>query len=462
MNNISFPKDFLFGTSTSCYQIEGGHNTDGKSPSIWDAFCAVPGNVRNNENANFACNHYELYKDDIALLKQLGVKAYRFSIAWTRILPDGTGKVNEQGVKFYSDLIDELLRNDIEPWVTLYHWDLPLVLEQSMGGWLSSELPDIFAQYADVCFSRFGDRVKRWITLNEPWVVAILGYGQGIFAPGRISNSEPYLVGHHLLLAHAKSVEVYRSKYENQGGKIGISLNCDWREPLTKNKNDAEAAERALLFYVGWFADPIWKGDYPSVMKDRLGERLPVFTDSEKALLMGSSDFFGLNHYTTMFASEALDGLVQSSVYGNGGLSEDQDVNLSVDNTWNKTTMEWAIVPWGCRKLLIWLTERYNKPDIYLTENGCSLDDVVIENSIDDSKRIVFVTDYLDEAQKAIKNGVNLKGYFYWSLLDNFEWAHGYSKRFGLVHVDFENFKRTPKNSFYWYADFIKSVCKET
>jgi beta-glucosidase len=456
MNNTGFPQDFIFGTSTSCYQIEGGHNADGKGPSIWDAFCAVPGNIRNNENANMACNHYELYKQDIALLKQLGVKAYRFSIAWTRILPDGTGKVNEEGVKFYSDLIDELLKNDIEPWVTLYHWDLPLVLEQEKDGWLNPEMSDIFAEYADVCFSNFGDRVKHWITLNEPWVVAILGYGQGIFAPGRISNSEPYLVGHHLLLAHAKTVHVYRTKYNHQEGKIGISLNCDWREPLTNKPEDKEAAERALLFYVGWFADPIWKGDYPDVMKERLGSRLPQFSNEEKKLLLGSSDFFGLNHYTTMFAADAVDGLVQGSVYGNGGLSEDQDVNLSVDESWNKTTMEWAIVPWGCRKLLEWLTERYDRPDIYLTENGCSQDDKVIDNSIDDSKRIDFVAGYLHEAQKAIENGVSLKGYFYWSLLDNFEWAHGYSKRFGLVHVDFENFIRTPKKSFFWYAGLIK------
>lgn len=455
---MSFPKDFLFGTSTSSYQIEGCHDKGGKGRSIWDAFCAVPGNIRNNENANLACNHYELYKEDVALLKQLGVKAYRFSIAWTRILPYGTGKVNEEGVKFYSDLIDELLRNDIEPWVTLYHWDLPLALEQEKNGWLSPEMSDIFAAYADVCFSKFGDRVKHWITLNEPWVVAILGYGQGIFAPGRISNSEPYLVGHHLLLAHAKAVDVYRDKYENQGGKIGISLNCDWREPLTNKPEDKEAAERALLFYVGWFADPIWKGDYPKVMKESLGNRLPEFTDEEKQLLHGSSDFFGLNHYTTMFASDAMEGLVQGSVYGNGGLSEDQDVNLSVDDTWLKTTMEWAIVPWGCRKLLEWLTNRYDRPDIYLTENGCSVDDVVIENSVDDSKRIDFIAGYLQEAQIAIENGVNLKGYFYWSLLDNFEWAHGYSKRFGLVHVDFENFKRTPKKSFYWYAEFLKPI----
>ncbi|AOW21694.1 GH1 family beta-glucosidase [Urechidicola croceus] len=455
---MKFPKNFVWGSATSSYQVEGAWNTDGRGPSIWDAFCQIPGKVHNNETGNIACDHYHKIKEDVALMKDMGLKAYRFSISWSRIMPQGRGEVNEKGIQFYSDLIDELLANDIQPWVTLYHWDLPLALQLEMDGWLNKNISDVFTDYAELCFERFGDRVKNWITFNEAWVVAILGYGQGVFAPGRISNSEPYLAGHHILISHAKSVKLYREKYQSiQNGKIGITNNCDWREPLTHKPEDKEAAKRALEFFVSWFADPIYFGHYPKSMVDRLGDRLPKFTEEEKQMLIGSTDFFGLNHYTTMIAANA-DEVVQGSVYGNGGLSEDQDVNLSMDPSWELTEMKWAVVPWGCRKLLEWISERYDYPDIVITENGCAYDDKLVNGEVNDQKRVEFFEGYLNACSEAIENGVNLTGYFIWSFMDNFEWASGYDKRFGIHYVDFETLERTPKASAKYLGKLIKSL----
>ena len=447
-----FPKDFVWGTATSSYQIEGAAKIGGKGPSIWDAFSGIPGKTHNGETGEIACDHYHRYKEDIQLMKNMGVKAYRFSIAWSRVMPTGKDKVNEEGIQFYSDLINALLEAGIEPWVTLYHWDLPLALQLEDDGWLGASISDYFAAYADLCFSRFGDRVKNWITLNEPWVVAILGYGQGVFAPGRLSNSEPYLAAHQLILAHGKSVKLYREKYAYQKGQIGITNNGDWREPLTDSDLDKQAAERALEFFLAWFADPVYKGDYPQVMKDRLGHRLPVFSDKEKELIKGSSDFFGLNHYTTMYAAHDDGTETGQNVYGNGGISEDQDVSLSLDPDWKVTLMQWAVVPWGCKKLLEWIDERYDSPEIYITENGCAYPDELIDGVVNDQNRLEFYRSYLAACNEAIENGIKLKGYFAWSFMDNFEWASGYDKRFGLHYVDFKTLERTPKNSALWFA----------
>ncbi|ULC60897.1 GH1 family beta-glucosidase [Flaviramulus sp. BrNp1-15] len=454
---IKFSNDFIWGTATSAYQIEGGHNADGKGPSIWDSYCTIPNRIKNNENGNVAIDHYNRYKEDVALLKSQGFKAYRFSISWSRIMPEGKGKINEEGILFYSNLIDELLKNDITPWVTLYHWDLPLALEMENDGWLNPDIADYFEAFAKVCFERFGDRVKNWITLNEPWVAAILGYGQGVFAPGRTSNSEPYLAAHHLILAHAKAVKQYRTNFNNQKGTIGITNNCDWREPLTDKLCDIDAAERALLFFIGWFADPVYFGDYPQVMKDRLGERLPKFTEEEKELIKDSSDFFGLNHYTTMYAAEDDHSGITGSVYGNGGISEDQDVILSQDESWPLTSFNWAVVPWGCYKLLDWISKRYNNPDIIITENGFACDDKVENGEVNDLERLDYYKQYLEACNKAIADGINLKGYFAWSLFDNFEWASGYSVRFGINYIDYKTLKRIPKASALWFKQIIKN-----
>ena len=454
---IRFPKDFVWGTATSAYQIEGGYNADGKGPSIWDAFCTIPNRIKNSESGNVAIDHYSRFREDVQLLKSQGFKAYRFSIAWTRILPEGKGEVNEAGIQFYSDLIDELLTNDIEPWVTLYHWDLPLALQMEGDGWLNPEIIEHFTEYARLCFDRFGDRVKHWISLNEPWVVAILGYGQGVFAPGRTSNTEPYLAAHHLLLAHANAVQVYRSEFGHQNGQIGISNNCDWREPLTNKPEDIEAAQRALLFFLGWFADPIYLGDYPQVMKDRLSERLPKFTEAEKKLLKDSSDFFGLNHYTTMYAADEDLSESDANVYGNGGLSEDQDVALSHDESWELTSFNWAVVPWGCKKMLHWIRERYGNPPIIITENGFACDDTLQDGTVDDADRARYFKSYLEACHEAIQEGVALKGFFAWSMFDNFEWASGYSVRFGINYVDYNTLQRVPKTSAKWFKVVISN-----
>ena len=453
---IKFPKDFVWGTATSAYQIEGGYNADGKGPSIWDAFCTIPNRIKNGESGNVAIDHYSRFREDVQLLKSQGFKAYRFSIAWSRILPEGKGEVNEAGIQFYSDLIDELLTHDITPWVTLYHWDLPLALQMEGDGWLNAQIIEHFTEYARLCFERFGDRVKHWISLNEPWVVAILGYGQGVFAPGRTSNSEPYLAAHHLLLAHANAVQVYRSEFGHQNGQIGISNNCDWREPLTNKPEDVEAAQRALLFFLGWFADPIYLGDYPQVMKDRLGRRLPQFTEAEKKVLKGSSDFFGLNHYTTMYAADEDLSESDANVYGNGGLSEDQDVALSHDESWELTSFNWAVVPWGCKKMLYWIRDRYGNPPIIITENGFACDDIVEDGTVNDTDRARYFKSYLEACHEAIQEGVSLIGYFAWSMFDNFEWASGYSVRFGINYVDYDTLERIPKTSARWFKKVIE------
>jgi len=457
-NAMPFPDGFLWGCATSSYQIEGGHDADGKGPSIWDAFCHIPGRIRNGDHGEVACDHYHRFREDVALIRELGFKAYRFSISWPRLLPAGTitrGAVNEEGIRFYSELIDALLENGIQPWVTLYHWDLPLALQFESDGWLGAPTVDAFVAYADLCFERFGDRVKHWITFNEPWVTAVYGHGMGTMAPGRISNSDPYLAGHHQLLAHAKTVALYRSRYGHQRGQIGITNNCDWREPRSDSPADKAAAQRAMEFFLGWFADPVWKGDYPRVMKEIAGNKLPAFTEEEKAMLKGSSDFFGLNTYSTMYAEPSGDPAGDPA--GDGFFAE-QRVTLSPDESWEKTDFDWPIVPWGCRKLLEWIRERYDNPPVYITENGCSFNDKPgPDGMVRDTRRIQFYQAYLEACHQAIHNGVDLKGYFAWSLLDNMEWADGFSQRFGLVHVDRTTLQRIPKSSARWFTRVMRS-----
>jgi beta-glucosidase len=455
-----FPKDFVWGTATSAFQIEGAAAEGGKGPSIWDVFCTVPGNIANGDTGDIACDHYHRYEEDVKLMAQMGVTAYRFSISWPRLMPNGTSaEVNSEGVDFYNRLIDCCLEHGIEPWATLYHWDLPQHLQAQYGGWMSADISDLFADYAELCFARFGDRVKNWLTINESWVVSILGHGQGVFAPGHVSNSEPYAVGHNLLLAHAKAVKVYRDKFKpTQAGQIGVANKCDWREPLSDSEQDKAAAQRALEFFLGWFADPIYLGDYPKSMRDAVGDRLPVITPEQRELIHGSSDFFGLNHYTTMLAAEAGDQPSKQNVYGNGGLSEDQGIDLSVPDCWQKTDMQWAVVPWGCRNMLTWISDRYGNPDLYITENGCAYGDEPINGVVDDQRRIDFFQTYIEQCAQALDSGVNLKGYFIWSFMDNFEWARGYDKRFGVHHVDFETGERTPKNSALWFREFLESA----
>lgn len=452
-----FPPGFIWGAATSSYQIEGGARAGGKGPSIWDAFTLIPGKIHNAESGEVACDHYHRFRDDVALMADMGLKAYRFSVSWPRIQPAGIGEPCEEGLRFYSDLVDELIRHDITPWVTLYHWDLPLALQLEHDGWLGPRMPEFFAEYARHCFDALGGRVKHWITLNEPWVQAILGHGQGLFAPGRVSHEEPYRVAHNMLLAHAHAVDVFRREFQpTQGGSIGMANNCDWRAPASDSPADADAAQRALEFYLGWFADPIYLGDYPASMRERVGSRLPEFSAGERALVHGSSDFFGLNQYTSAMVAHSTDHTSAPAPFANAGIIEDQDIAFSHHPEWQTTTMGWAVHPEGCFELLRWIDERYQHPDIVITENGCASADRLENGIVDDEPRIQYLRGYIDACWRAIESGVKLKGYFVWSLLDNFEWALGYSQRFGLHYIDYDTLDRIPKSSARWYADVIR------
>ena len=454
---LKFPDGFVWGAATSSFQIEGAWREDGKGLSIWDAFTHTPGKIADGDTGNTAADHYRRFREDVALMADLGLDAYRFSISWPRIQPTGYGEPNLEGLAFYSTLVDTLLDHGITPWVTLYHWDLPLTLQLEHDGWLNPRMAEFFRDYARICFEHLGDRVKHWITLNEPWVMAILGHGLGTFAPGRASNSEPYRAGHEMLRAHGAAAELYRREFQpHQGGVIGMANNCDWREPLTDSAEDRAAAERSLEFYLGWFADPLYHGDYPATMRQRIGDRLPVFSDEDINRIQGSADFFGLNHYTTMMVAHTEGGSRESEAASNAGLTEDQDIALSAHPSWETTAMGWPIVPQGCRKLLQWIDARYGHPEIIITENGCAVDDKWTGGIVNDAERIAYLQGYIAACHEAIERGVNLKGYFVWSLLDNFEWALGYTKRFGLHYVHYPTGTRIAKASAAWYRETIE------
>jgi beta-galactosidase len=445
--------DFLWGAATSAYQIEGAWDQGGRGWSIWDEFCRLPGKTR-GATGDFAGDHYHRWREDVDLMKELGINAYRFSISWPRIFPGPSGPPNEAGLRFYDELIDGLLDAGIEPWVTLYHWDLPLHLQRQHGGWMSSETVEQFVRYADCCFDRYGGRVKNWITINEPWCSAVLGHGFGTHAPGRKSDTEPWQVGHHLLLAHARTTDLYRTTYQPvQGGQIGLVMNCDWREPFSDTPADRQAAELALDFMLAWFADPIYFGDYPESLKSRLGDKLPRFSDSEKEMLKGSSDFFGLNHYSTYYtrAVEKAGG----GQAGNAGVFGTDEVELIPLGDVPVSAMNWSIVPWGMNKLLHWIDRRYGHPPIYITENGVAGAEPNVKTAVNDTQRCDFFRDYIAGGLKARDEGVDLRGYFAWCLLDTFEWAWGFDVQFGLVRADMQTGERTPKNSFYDYRNLI-------
>mmetsp|Transcript_81382 Transcript_81382/g.141236 ORF Transcript_81382/g.141236 Transcript_81382/m.141236 type:complete len:960 (-) Transcript_81382:35-2914(-) len=468
---LFFPNGFLWGTATSAYQIEGAAAEGGRSPSIWDTFSETPGRVKNGDTGEIACDHYHLWKEDVQLMRELDFQAYRFSISWSRLLPEGRGEVNLEAVSFYSGLIDELLANDIQPWVTIYHWDLPQCLEDEYGGWLDRQVIEDFENYAVACFSLFGDRVFNWITFNEPWCSAVLGYANGEMAPGRDHEPErePYLVAHHIILAHAKAVHRYRAEFQDkspkdwqwQKGQIGITLNMDWKEALTESISDCEAQGRSLDWQLGWFADPIWHGDYPRTMRRRLGSRLPSFTAEEKKLIKNTSDFFGLNHYSTKYVS-ARPGRLKASpdeVEEEGGYFDDPEVRDKDDPRWTLTAMGWPVVPWGLKKLCELIQSEYApKGGIYVTENGCAArgEGEYIVSTKPDTFRVDYFKGYLAQLHKAIQCGADVRGYFAWSFMDNFEWHHGYSKRFGIVHVNYKTQVRTPKAS----ANFISQASR--
>jgi beta-glucosidase len=434
-------KKILWGCATASFQVEGGSKEGGRGPSIWDAYCQIPGRVENMDNGEIACDSYHRYKEDVALLKELGVDTYRFSIAWPRIIPNGRGEVNQAGIDYYNNLINELLANDIIPFITLYHWDMPLDLQIAHDGWLNREIINDFCNYAKICFDNFGDRVKHWITFNEPWCACALGYGIGNHAPGRSNIAEAYLAGHNMLLAHAYTVDLF--KRNNYSGEIGITLNSGYNIPKTDSTEDVEAAERTLEFNLGWFGDPLFFGEYPQSMQQRIGQYLPKFSEEEKKLLMSSCDFLGINHYFTKHTS------AQKTLDSSTNFPAEVQTYDSADPTWQRTQMGWSIVPEGFRMLLKWMKNRYGNIPILVTENGCAVDD--------DQVRCNYIQDYTQAMMDAIeKDNVNVQGYFYWSLMDNFEWQHGYCKQFGIIKCSPENTNREPKKSFYFYKQLIE------
>ncbi|XP_078588140.1 lactase/phlorizin hydrolase-like [Branchiostoma floridae x Branchiostoma japonicum] len=465
----TFPDDFIWSTATASYQIEGAWNVDGKGESIWDRFSHTPGKVDRGDTGDVACDSYNKYREDVQLMKAMGLKYYRFSLSWPRIFPDGTvaGGVNQAGVDYYNNVIDELLANGITPMVTLYHWDLPQALQDRYGGWVNEALVDHFNDYADFVFQTFGDRVRYWITFNEPWVVCFLGYGTGGNAPGiQDSGNSTYLCGHTILKAHAEAWNTYDTTYRgSQQGQISITLNCDWPEPRDPDSPaDVAAADRYIQFYIGWFAHPIYSaaGDYPAAMKDIIREkslaeglqesRLPQFTPAEIDRIKGTGDFFGLNHYTARIIQNRVDPT------DTPGYSNDRNLSESTAPEWPRAASEWLyVVPWGLRRLLKFIKLNYRDPDVYITENGRSDHDEQ-PPVMEDADRICYYMGYIDEVLKAIEvDGVKVRAYTAWSLMDNFEWSRGYTERFGLHYVNFTDpdRPRVPKESAGFYRDVI-------
>ncbi|KAJ8091055.1 Beta-glucosidase 1B [Marasmius tenuissimus] len=466
------PKGFLWGFATASFQIEGSTDVDGRGPSIWDEFSRTPGKVLDGRNGDVATDSYVRWKEDLDLLKQYGVKSYRFSLSWSRIIPLGgrNDPVNPKGIEWYSNLIDGLLERGITPFVTLYHWDLPQGLHDRYGGWLNKdEIAQDFARYARVCFEAFGNRVKHWLTMNEPWCISILGYGRGVFAPGRSSDrerspegnsaTEPWIVGHSVILSHAHAVKVYREEFKaKQGGEIGITLNGDWQMPWDDSPENVAAAQHALDFAIGWFADPVHLGHYPPYMREVLGDRMPDFTEEEWKVVKGSSDFYGMNTYTTNLARAGGDDEFQGLVDYTFTRPDGTQLGTQAHSAWLQD------YPEGFRSLLNYLWKRYHLP-IYVTENGFSVKDEntkTLEEALKDTDRLNYFKGTTDSLIKAItEDGVDVRAYFPWSLLDNFEWADGYQTRFGLTYVDYETQKRYPKDSAKWVVQWFKEHAQE-
>jgi beta-glucosidase len=437
-----FPADFAWGAATSCYQIEGGVNEDGRGPSIWDTFSHAPGRVLNGETGDVACDHYHRWRSDLDLMTELGLRAYRFSIAWPRVQPTGSGAANPRGLDFYDRLVDGLLERGIEPWVTLYHWDLPQPLEDR-GGWLSAEIVEHFATYAELVAARLGDRVRHWLTLNEPRTFTLQGYGIGEHAPGRVGWDLALRAAHQAHRAHAAAVEVIRRVAP--GARVGIGHDMAWLEPASDDERDLAAVTRQDGAMHRWFLDPTFGRGYPADMVawyDGLGMLEGV--DPAEVATVPPPDFLALNYYQRERIADA----PPTREWGIG--------SRSVQEGGERTALGWEVWPDGLRGTLVRLTRDYAPTAIAVTENGAAFDDVVAaDGSVDDRQRRDYVAGHVAAAADALADGVPLIGYFAWSLLDNFEWALGYGTRFGIVHVDYATQRRTVKSSGRWYASLI-------
>jgi beta-glucosidase len=437
----TFAPSFLWGAATAAYQIEGAWQEDGKGESIWDRFSHTPGKTLNGDTGDVACDHYHRYSEDVALMKSLGLKSYRFSISWPRLFPSSSGEINQKGVDFYNRLIDSLLEAGITPLPTLYHWDLPQAL-QDAGGWPNLQTAYHFADYAEAAFKAYGDRVPQWITLNEPWCVAHLGYLTGEHAPGRKDLGECLAAGHTLLLAHGLAVQRFRALCPE--GRIGLTDNVASVRSATDSEADQAAARRWDAYFNRWFFDPIFNGEYPAELREGFGNLLPEITEEQRSVIHGPQDFIGVNYYSPSVVAHNPEGLVLN-VKGVGKPGAPV------------TAMGWVIDPRGLYEILTQLRDIYKSPAIYVTENGAAFDETPnADGYVQDEPRRVYLRYHFRAAHAAMMSGVRLGGYFVWSLMDNFEWAHGYSKRFGIVHVDYATQKRTPKLSAAWYAQVIR------
>ncbi|HLV33561.1 MAG TPA: GH1 family beta-glucosidase [Spirillospora sp.] len=437
---MDFPEHFLWGAATASYQIEGGGLQEGRGECIWHRFSHTPGKVLNGDTGDVACDHLHRYREDVALMAELGLDAYRFSISWPRVLPAGTGATNAAGLDFYDRLVDALLEVNIRPFVTLYHWDLPQAL-QDQGGWENPASVQWFADYTGLMAQRLGDRVKDWITINEPWVIAFLGNFTGEHAPGKQDLRAAYQVAHHLLLAHAAAIPVIRAAVPD--ARAGITLNVNYIDAATDSEADQQAARRQDGYVARWFLDPLYRGQYPQDMVDWLGDTLSGIDLAAVSAATVPTDFLGINYYTRNTVAHADEGPFQTKMITHAGSLY--------------TEMGWEVYPDGLRRLLIRLHEDYAPGAIYITENGAAFEDPPPANGvIEDPLRVAYLEAHFEAASQAIAAGVPLKGYFVWSLLDNFEWAYGYSKRFGIIYVDYETQRRVLKRSALYLQRVIR------
>lgn len=436
MPKLEFPKNFVWGAATASYQIEGAAFEDGKGESIWDRFSHTPGKVTNGDTGDVACDHYHRYPEDIELMKKLGINSYRLSIAWPRIFPEGRGSVNSKGVDFYIRLCEGLVNAGIDPAVTLYHWDLPQKL-MDMGGWANRDVPRYFADYAAVIYEKLGPYVKRWFTLNEPNVVAYVGCKEGRHAPGISDPAIANQVAHHLLLGHGLAHQAFIDG--NHQGQLGIVVDVWPMLPSTDLPEDKVKADEINAWNLCLFLDPIFKGRYPAnVWENKAGGPgfEPVIHADDMKIIHKPADLIGLNNYSSRMVGAKAD---------------------EVMATYPVTHMNWAIIPRGIYEVCSYMKDTYGDVPLFITENGAAFQDSVdAQGRVADSQRIEYLQQYIGQVHRAIQDGVNLQGYYCWSLMDNFEWAHGYGKRFGLIYIDYETLKRYPKDSFYWYQNLIR------
>ena len=440
------PSGFRFGASTAAYQIEGAVDEDGRGPSVWDTFCARPGTVVDGSSGAVACDHYHRYPEDVALMKGLGLDGYRLSVAWSRVQPEGSGRMNAPGLAFYDRLVDELLDAGVQPMVTLFHWDLPQALHDK-GGWLQRDTVERFAEYATLVGMRLGDRVEHWCPVNEPNIVTMLGHALGVHAPGQQLMFDALPVAHHLNLAHGRAVAALRA---TGARSVGTANNHAPVWPASESVADVAAAGLYDVLMNKLFSDPVLLGRYP----EGFAELMPGPVHDDLAAISAPLDFYGVNYYNPARVADP-----SSPVPAAAGVAlEGAPFKLVDVQGYPRTAFDWPVVPEGLTELLTGLRSTYGErlPPVLVTESGCAYDDVVSsDGSVHDPDRVGYLDAHLRAIARAIDEGVDVRGYYTWSLLDNFEWAEGYTKRFGLVHVDFETLQRTPKDSFGWYRDVI-------